>query len=219
MKASPIKNRRMITQALIESDKLMSSVSCKAFKLYIVLIVNADDDGVVVDINKSLVISGTRLEELEELIAYRLLTAYIDDESGDKVFIINDWARTQHITPKLYVPSRYTKIVDMHVVKGHVPTIGNDKAIIEQSMRLGTKLPLEMVNKKLEEQIRKDALKNRELELPNELWTTDQRNMLEASMERYDRLLAETASGGSNEIKVTEEREETQPDICSDLMH
>ena len=94
--------RRMFNVSIIESDRFCS-LTPSAQALYLHLIMNADDDGVVdkwKTISRYLRVKREHLDSLVKL-------GYVI-ELGDDLLLISDWLVHNKIRKDRYVPSQYS---------------------------------------------------------------------------------------------------------------
>jgi hypothetical protein len=99
--------RRMISVDILETDKfyrLTPSSQC----LYVHMILNADDDGFVDNVESLIRVVGVERKYYRELVSREYL---IEFESG--VAVITHWKKMNKIRVDRYVPTDYTEELRM----------------------------------------------------------------------------------------------------------
>ncbi len=95
--------RRMISKRILMTDKFMK-LSLTAFKLYIMLLVTADDDGINDSLTITMLMSGTEEKDLQELLDNDYLIKF-----NESLVVIKHWKMQNYIKPDRYTPTSYQK--------------------------------------------------------------------------------------------------------------
>lgn len=121
-------NRRCVTGDIYFSDEFLE-LSCVARVLYIGLMLDADDEGVVENYKKTMRILSCRKQALTELVE----SGYIMKLNG--VYVVKDWHRHNIIPPSKKSPSMYADLLKCLIVnrKKQYEVLDGYDEIIENS--------------------------------------------------------------------------------------
>lgn len=114
--------RRMFAKSVVQSDRFID-LSITARLLYYDLGMEADDDGFVDTVKRTMIIDGTTEEDLRELIDKRFIIRF---PSG--VYAIRDWHVINRIQKDRYKETMYIEEKSMLSIddnKRYIPCIQN----------------------------------------------------------------------------------------------